>query len=153
MSCSRIIRSINSNTLRLRAGKNDNYNPFITDELVRRLWIDLGHVGARGLFCSMYMNAVYKGVFNLTERIREPFFQQHYDSDATWDVNYSGDLGGRRQHGFYQLLSTLDTDLTVTTNWQSVTNQMDIDNAGGLLPAQHLLRDVGLAGKQLRDRA
>jgi hypothetical protein len=114
--------------LRLRAGKNDNYNPFITDELVRRLWIDLGHVGARGLFCSMYMNAVYKGVFNLTERIREPFFQQHYGSDALWDVNYSWNWVDGDATAFNQLLSTLDTDLTVAANWQSVTNQMDIDN-------------------------
>jgi hypothetical protein len=115
--------------LRLRAGKNDNFNPFITDELVRRLWIDLGHVGARGLFCSMYMNAVYKGVFNLAERIREPFFQQHYGSDASWDVNYSWNWVDGDATAFYQLLSTLDTDLTIAANWQSVTNQMDIDNA------------------------
>ena len=114
--------------LRLRAGKNDNYNPFITDELVRRLWIDMGHVGARGLFCSMYMNAVYKGVFNLTERIREPFFQQHYNSDASWDIDYSWNWVDGDSTAFYQLLSTLDTDLTVAANWQLVTNRMDIDN-------------------------
>jgi len=114
--------------LRLRAGKNDNYNPFITDELVRRLWIDMGHVGARGLFCSMYMNAVYKGVFNLAERIREPFFQQHYNSDASWDIDYSWNWVDGDGTAFYQLLATLDTDLTVAANWQSVTNQMDIDN-------------------------
>ena len=115
--------------LRLRAGKNDNCNPFITDELVRRLWLDMGHVGARGLFCSMYMNAVYKGVFNLTERIRQPFFQQHYSSDASWDVDYCWDWVDGDSTAFYQLLSALDCDLTVAANWQSVTNQMDIDNA------------------------
>ncbi len=114
--------------LRLRAGKNDNYNPFVTDELVRRLWIDMGHVGARGLFCSMYMNAIYKGVFNLTERFREPLFQQHYNSSALWDVDYSGEWVDGDSTAFYQLLSTLNTDLTVMANWQSVTNQMDIDN-------------------------
>ncbi len=115
-------------SLRLRAGKNDSYNPFITDELVRRLWIDMGHVGARGLFCSMYMNAVYKGVFNLTERFREPLFQEHYGSDAAWDVNYSWEWVDGDSTAFDQLLSTLDADLTVLANWQSVTNQMDVDN-------------------------
>jgi hypothetical protein len=114
--------------LRLRAGKNDNYNPFITDELVRRLWIDMGHVGARGLFCSMYMNAAYKGIFNLTERFREPLFQEHYGSDASWDVDYSWEWVDGDSTAFYQLLSTLDTDLTLPANWQTVTNQMDIDN-------------------------
>jgi len=115
--------------LRLRAGKNDNYNPFITDELVRRLWLDMGHVGARGLFCSMYMNAVYKGVFNLTERFREPFFQQHYNSDASWDVDYSWTWVDGDSTAFYQMLTALDADLTVAANWQAVTNQWDIDNA------------------------
>jgi len=114
--------------LRLRAGKNDNYNPFITDELVRRLWLDMGHVGARGLFCAMYMNAVYRGIFNLTERFREPFFQQHYNSDASWDVDYSWTWVDGDSTAFNQLLATLDTDLTVAANWQAVTNQMDMDN-------------------------
>ena len=115
-------------SLRLRAGKNDNYNPFITDELVRRLWIDMGHAGARGLFCSMYMNAVYKGVFNLTERFREPFFQQHYNSAASWDVDYSWTWVDGDSAAFNQLLATLDTDLTVAANWLSATSQLDIDN-------------------------
>ncbi len=115
--------------LRLRAGKNDNYNPFITDELVRRLWIDMGHVGSRGLFCTLYVNAVYKGIFNLTERFRTPFFQQHYSSDASWDIDYSWNWVDGDSVAFNQLINTLDSNLTVPANWQSVTNQMDIDNA------------------------
>ena len=114
--------------LRLRAGKNDNSNPFVTDELVRRLWLDMGHVGARGLFCSLYLNAAYKGIYNLTERFREPLFQQHYGSDASWDVDYSWEWVDGDATAFNQLLSILDADLTLPANWQAVTNQMDIDN-------------------------
>jgi len=115
--------------LRLRAGKNDNYNPFITDELVRRLWLDMDHVGARGLFCSMYMNAVYKGIFNLTERFREPFFQQHYNSTASWDVDYSWQWVDGDGNAMWQLITLLGGDITGAAAWQSVTNQIDIDNA------------------------
>jgi hypothetical protein len=114
--------------LRLRAGKNDNSNPFVTDELVRRLWLDMGHVGARGLFCSLYLNAAYKGIYNLTERFREPLFQQHYGSDASWDVDYSWEWVDGDATAFDQLLSILNADLTLPANWQAVTNQMDIDN-------------------------
>ncbi len=116
-------------SLRLRAGKNDNCNPFVTDELVRRLWLDMGHVGARGLFCSMYMNAVYKGVFNLTERFRESFFQEHYKSSDLWDVNCSKEWVDGDTTAFDQILSALDTDLSVAANWEAVTAQMDMDNA------------------------
>lgn len=114
--------------LRLRAGKNDNYNPFITDELVRRLWIDMGHVGSRGLFCSLYLNAAYKGIFNLAERIREPFFQNHYNSTASWDIDYSWNWVDGDGNTMWQFISTLGGDLTSSGAWQSVTNQIDIDN-------------------------
>jgi hypothetical protein len=115
--------------LRLRAGKNDNGNPFVTDELVRRLYIDMGQVGARGSFCSLYLNGVYKGVYNLAERVRENFFQNHYQSQAQWDVCYTYDWVSGDATAYNQLLAALDQNLTNLTAWQSVTRRVDIDNA------------------------
>jgi hypothetical protein len=114
--------------LRLRAGKNDISNPFITDELMRRLWLDLGQVGSRGLFCSLYLNGIYRGVFNLCERWREQFFQAHYRSDLAWDVNYINTWVSGDSTAFKQLLTALDRDLLVAANWQSATNLIDLDN-------------------------
>jgi hypothetical protein len=116
-------------SLRVRAGKNDNYNPFVTDELVRRLWQDLGHVGARGLFCSLYVNGIYRGVYNLCERIREPFFRAHYRSDFQWDVNYIYNWVDGDSTTYQQLLAILDRDQTVLVNWPAVTNRLDVVNA------------------------
>jgi hypothetical protein len=115
--------------LRLRAGKNDMTNPFITDELVRRLWIDMKQAGARGLFCSMYVNGVYKGVFNLCERFRQEFFQAHFRSQASWDVDYSWTWVDGNNTAFNQLLTALDQNLTNLSNWHAVTNRLEIDNA------------------------
>ncbi|HWQ90798.1 MAG TPA: CotH kinase family protein, partial [Clostridia bacterium] len=116
------------NHLRLRAGKNDLWNPFITDELVRRLWLRLGHHGARGLFTTLHVNGVYKGLYNLTERFRQPFFQSHYRSAEDWDLNYSGNWDEGDGTAFSQLLAGLETDLTSPVNWANVTNRLDIDN-------------------------
>ena len=115
--------------LRLRAGKNDMTNPFITDELVRRLWLDMGHVGARGLFCSLYVNAVYRGIFNLCERFREPLFQHHYGSEAQWDVDYTYDWVDGDNVAYQQLLTLLDQNLSSLSNWSALTNRLDVDNA------------------------
>jgi len=115
--------------LRLRAGHNDLANPFITDELVRRLWLDLGHVGSRGLFCSLYVNGVYKGLYNLCERFREQFFQEHYRSQANWDVDYGWDWVNGDETALNQLLDALDLDLRDLANWRSIANRLDIDNA------------------------
>jgi|GEM_PF-2428609 len=78
----------NFQNLRLRAGKNDIGNPHISDEMFRRVFFDMGHVSPRGLVCSAYFNGVYKGVYNLAERVREPLFQAHYRSENIWEVRY-----------------------------------------------------------------
>src|SRR4029077_7026371 len=114
--------------LRLRAGKNDNANPFITDELVRRLWTDMNHVGPRGLFCSLYVKAIYKGVFTWTERVREPMFQSHYRSTVDWDVCYAGDWVNGDRLAFDSTLAALNRDLTVLSNYLAAAARLDPDN-------------------------
>jgi len=70
----------------LRAGHNDMTNPFIKDELVRRLQYDMGHVSSRGIFANLFINGQYKGYFNPCEHITEAFCQARYDSTEDWDI-------------------------------------------------------------------
>ncbi|MBN2506439.1 MAG: lamin tail domain-containing protein [Verrucomicrobia bacterium] len=74
------------NQLQLRAGMNDPNNPFIRDELVRRLYGDLGQVSAHGAIMNLFINGHYKGYYNPTERIEEPFCQAWHGGDHDWDV-------------------------------------------------------------------
>ena len=74
------------NELRLRAGKNDYLNPFVRDETVRRLWLDMGQLGSHGILCNLWVNSEFKGFFNLVERLHEAFFQSSYGSTNHWDV-------------------------------------------------------------------
>jgi hypothetical protein len=73
-------------SLRLRAGKNDWLNPFIRDEVVRRLSLDMGQLSSHGLLCNLFVNGAFKAHFNLVERYREPFFQAYYQSTNGWDI-------------------------------------------------------------------
>ncbi len=70
----------------MRAGHNDDTNPFVKDELMRRLMIDCGQVGSHGIFHTVYLNGVYKGYYNLVERIEKHFMQDWHGSSAEWDV-------------------------------------------------------------------
>jgi autotransporter-associated beta strand protein len=72
--------------IRVRAGKNDIANPFVHDELIRRIFIGTGQEGSIGLFASVYLNGIWKGYFNFCEHLREAFMQQHHNSSASWDV-------------------------------------------------------------------
>jgi hypothetical protein len=69
----------------IRAGKNDLTNPFIKDELIRRLAIDMGQVNVRGTFVNLFVNGVYKGYYNPTERVDDTFFKAWLGGEV-WDV-------------------------------------------------------------------
>lgn len=70
----------------LRAGMNDATNPFLTDEFVRRLESDAGQVSSRGTFVNLFLNGVYKGYYNPTERIDEDFLQTWHGGGPSWDI-------------------------------------------------------------------
>jgi len=72
-------------SLVLRAGMNDPTNPFVADELVRRLAADTGQPASRGTFVHLFINGQYKGYYNPTERIDVGFLQSHHGTGDKWD--------------------------------------------------------------------
>lgn len=90
-----------------RAGGNDGYSwssagttvQFTRDEFGRRLLLDMGHPSARGMFVHLYLNGLYWGLYNLTERPNEDFCAtylggtpQEWDSVTSKYNVKSGDL-------------------------------------------------------------
>ena len=73
---------------RVRAGKNDIKNPFIIDELVRRMSRDMGQPASTGVINTLYVNAELKGFYNMVERLRSPWFATVHgsDSETDWDT-------------------------------------------------------------------
>ncbi|MFT5413090.1 MAG: hypothetical protein ACI9NC_005843, partial [Verrucomicrobiales bacterium] len=115
--------------LRPRAGKNDISNPFIKDEIMRRLYLDMEQVGSRGVFNSLYVNGEWKGYYNTCERLREPFFQQHY-SGGEWDIRQAGNPNGGLAQGTNDAWNELNTRLQAAnvnskTAWESALELVD----------------------------
>lgn len=73
-------------SLVLRAGHNDAINPFITDELMRRLFADTGHASSLGTFVNVFLNGKYQGYYNAVERIEEDWAQSWFGGINDWDV-------------------------------------------------------------------
>ncbi len=70
----------------LRGGHNDGYNPFIRDEFTRRLYADLGHPSVRGDLYGLFVNGVYRGYYNATERIDTDFLATRFNASNNWDI-------------------------------------------------------------------
>jgi spore coat protein CotH len=65
---------------------NDHSDPFIVDELVRRLSADMGQVSSQGTLVNLYVNGVYKGYYNPTERIDEDFLDTWQGGNGDYDI-------------------------------------------------------------------
>ncbi len=70
----------------LRAGQSDARNPFIKDELGRRLQRDMSDVACLGTLVNLFINGKYEGYYNPTERIDEKMFQSRFGDEYEWDV-------------------------------------------------------------------
>ena len=118
-------------TLRLRAGKNDAYNPFIVDEWMRRTFRSMGnHPSPLGFFSTVFLNGKLASYFNPTERPRDSFFQEFYDTPNEWDVYYIGEWESGDATAFNQMYNHFRSfDFTTLVNYQTGTTYWDPVNA------------------------
>jgi hypothetical protein len=76
----------------IRAGMNDPVNPFVRDDLARRLLADTGQVSSHGTFVNLFVNGQYRGYYNPTERIEKHFCQAWHGGGEDWDVLQQGSV-------------------------------------------------------------
>jgi hypothetical protein len=128
---------LNYDKIVLRGGHNDGYNPFIRDELTRRLYIDMGRVSARGEVYNLFINGVYRGYYNATEHHDADFLAARYGASKDWDfLVQSADVVNTPFDPVVQegdrvawdaLMTAVALDLAVTANYNAVAAMLDID--------------------------
>ncbi|MEM7387119.1 MAG: CotH kinase family protein, partial [Verrucomicrobiota bacterium] len=121
---------------RLRAGKNDMVNPFITDELARRVFTDTGQFGSVGIQTALFVNGSYKGYYNMVARLREELFQDWSGRDHPWQVKHI-DVWADGSPFVDQLVDTpewdhleslLRQDLRQEEHYEAVLEEVDVVN-------------------------
>ncbi|MEM7385279.1 MAG: lamin tail domain-containing protein, partial [Verrucomicrobiota bacterium] len=136
-------------TMVFRAGANDGYSwnaakdteQFTRDEFGRRLLLDMGQPSPRGTFVHLYLNGIYWGLHNLTERPNEDFSSAYMGGEPEeWDAVNSGEvkngsLGAwndmksqiRNLDGYGSWMKLQGRDANGTPN-PSFDNLFDVDN-------------------------
>jgi hypothetical protein len=116
-------------TLRIRAGKNDAYNPFIIDEWMRRSFAAMGAPAPQGFIATLFINGHFKSYFNPTERPRGSFFQDFYKTGNGFDVNYIGSWEEGDSVAHSQMESFFrNNDFTSLANYQTGASYWDMTN-------------------------
>jgi len=72
----------------VRAGFNDQGppEPFIRDEVIRRMSHDMGQVASHGTLWTLYTNGGFAGYYNPCERVHSEFMQSYLGGGNQWDV-------------------------------------------------------------------
>lgn len=137
----------------LRGGHNDGYNPFIIDELIRRLFGATGQISSRGKLVNLFILGEHKGYYNLVERLDEDFFSLRTGSDEAWDVLTHGsspdswDVRDGDDAAFVALINfVLQNDLALPANYQWVADRLDIVNFCDFLLVQIYSGNVDWVG-------
>lgn len=111
----------------LRQGKNDPCTPFVKDEWVRRLFLEMGRTQLTGTFASLYLNGEYKSYYNPTARGDEEFYQEWYGSDNAFDVITQSGVRDGDAVAWNSLLSYADShDLSNAGDYAYVAGKLDI---------------------------
>ena len=111
--------------LRPRAGKNSVKNPFVEDEIMRRLYSDMGQESSLGRFLSLWINGELKGFYNVCERLREPFMQAHHKSNLEWDIRQVEEYGQGDGMAWNEMMDRLNQDMTILANYEFAAEMFD----------------------------
>ncbi|HZL43195.1 MAG TPA: lamin tail domain-containing protein, partial [Verrucomicrobiae bacterium] len=131
----------------LRAGMNEQINPFIRDELHRRLASDMGEIASHGNMAIVLINGAYYTnasqpgilpVYNTCERVQSEFFQAYLGGSDQWDVvKPPWQVGGGAVDGTFDNMQALvdyvyntanvtqQADYTTISAWLDLTNFVD----------------------------
>lgn len=115
-------------------GKGTRYRPedsiYLRDVWVKDSLRDLGHLSGRGDFVHLYVNGLYWGLYNPTERLDASFFSQHLGgNEADWDVlrDFAELLDGDPDD-WNQMMAQVNAGITNEAAYQAVAQIVDIEN-------------------------
>ena len=114
----------------LRSGFNDPLNPFIDDELVRRLMLDMGHVAVHGTTMNLFLNGVYQGYYNPVERISGEFARRWHGGGPNWDIIEEYGIAREGTVDEWTAFSAFvkSSNFAIPAHYQEALRRMDVTN-------------------------
>lgn len=103
---------------------------YLRDIWVKQAMREMGHLAARGGHVHLYINGLYWGIYNPTERLGTTYFANHlggYEKD--WDImkDYSELQDGSRTD-WDNLIALVNLGINSEPQFQAVAAQVDLDN-------------------------
>ncbi|MBE0537310.1 MAG: chitobiase/beta-hexosaminidase C-terminal domain-containing protein, partial [Phycisphaerae bacterium] len=128
-------------TLLLRGGFNNSWihwdsnqrlrSQYIHDQWVRDTQLAMGQVAAHGVYVHLYLNGLYWGIYNITERPDTSFAASYYGGEKEeWDALNSSVPTGDGSKTSWKTAQTIANTHNISTpeGYAALAEQVDIDN-------------------------
>ena len=101
---------------------------YTRDQWYRDTQLALSGFGAHGTFVHLFVNGVYCGLYNLTERPDEKFMASYFKGkdDDFYSFNHNGSLSGDEGRWKYLFDTLITEDLMVPETFQKFESYLDI---------------------------
>ncbi|HWN94618.1 MAG TPA: lamin tail domain-containing protein [Methylomirabilota bacterium] len=108
---------------------------YLRDVWVKESFRDMGWSASRSAFVHLYINGLYWGLYEPSERLDASYFSLHYGGlENTWDVLVGHDSGGPpvvvdgSVNDWQTVLNLANAGITSEAAYAAITNLVDIDN-------------------------
>ena len=100
-----------------------NDSQYIRDVWMKKSLQAMGQASSHGNFVHLYVNGLYFGLHNLTERLEDDFFSNHLGGDEQdWEINEDFSSPGRRWSQMMQI------DASTPEGFAEIQSFVDIEN-------------------------
>jgi len=125
------------NDLVLRAGCNNSWlhwhpterehGDYLRDQWMRETHAEMGRPAARGLFVHLYLNGLYWGIYNLTERPNENFAADHFGGKpGDYDARNGDNILSGDDTAWKQMFALANAGLTNETAFKTIGELLDV---------------------------
>jgi hypothetical protein len=119
--------------------RGQRYRPedslLLRDQWVRNSLNDMGHLSSRGNYVHLYINGLYWGVYNASERLDAEFFTSHLGGEEEdWDVIVGdaiydfADIRDGNKAAWNELMSLVNSSINTEEKFQAVGNLVELEN-------------------------
>lgn len=103
-----------------------NDSQYFRDVWMKDSLRDMGQPSSYGNFVHLYVNGLYFGLHNLTERLEDDFYAEHLGGEKEdWEINKDLSAGGSRWN---QMMSIANGSITNNTAYNSIKAYLDVEN-------------------------
>jgi hypothetical protein len=128
----------------IRGGTAAAETTYTEDQWVRDTQLALSGDGAHGNFVQLYINGLYWGLYNPTERPDDHFDAEYYGGDNSdyFDFSHDGAKDGDPTRWDYLRGALKNIDMSALSNYQELHQYLDVDNFSDYL-LTHFYAGVG----------